>query len=233
MPAADGSESTIAETTSYCNMCRKWKPIDEFRFRNREKNERHPQCNACLAGYQRGYRDNKRKRQLKKYVDELATDPSDPGSLGAKTRTDAVLKAMLLRFGGLERFADDWFQFLRVAAVAGKHHVLQRSFEALLRLMELADRSQQDSQKREPATDEELREFIIRELVHNVWREPDVGIVALEALGFKVEPPDEPLPAESLDAACDVVRQRPGLFAYIGDGRTKEDESDYDCQRDA
>ncbi len=172
-------------------------------------------CNTCWAEYHRRYRDTKRRGELKSYVEELATDPSDPRSFGAKTRTEAVVRAMLTRFGGLERFADDWFQFLKLATMAGKHHVVQRSFEAMLRLLEVVDRSQPDPcHQFDNMSREELGEFMTREFVHRIWREPDIGIVPLEALGFKVEPPEELPPVESLSAVCDAVRQRlPGLFA--------------------
>lgn len=215
---ATASDSTLAATEKTCGTCGRTQPIGEFRFRDQAKGLRHTTCNTCFAGYHRGYRDTKRRRELKTYVDELATDPSNPRSYGALSRAEVVLRAMLKRFGGLERFADDWFSFIRVAIVAGKHHVVQRR-KAMLRLMELVDRNQpnQGDQIRNMREDE-LREFMTREFVHKIYREPEVGIVPLEVLGFKVERPDEP-PVESLPAVCEAVRQRlPGLFASTGRG---------------
>jgi len=125
---ATASDNSLAATEKTCGTCGRTRPIDEFRFRDQARGLRHTTCNTCFAGYHRGYRDTKRRRELKTYVDELATDPSNPRSFGALSRAEVVLRAMLKRFGGLERFADDWFSFIKVAMVAGKHHVVQRSF---------------------------------------------------------------------------------------------------------
>lgn len=127
---------------------------------------------------------------------------------------------MLKRLGGLERFADDWFSFIRVAIVAGKHHVVQRSFEAMLRLMELVDRNQPNQGEQiSNMRNDEIREFMTKEFVQQIYREPEIGIVPLEVLGFTVERPNEPPPVESLAAVREAVRQRlPGLFASTGHG---------------
>ena len=210
----DTENTTIAVAEKTCNKCGHTKPIDDFPFRDRANNLRRAECSRCVADYQSEYRGGKRKQDLKQYVTDLATDPTDPAHFGAPTRTEAVLTAMLTRFGGLERFANDWFEFIRLAVAAGKHHVAQRSIEAIIRLIELTDRSKA-VQEGDPddKTDEELEEYLRDMMIRQLWRQPEIAAVIIEELGGTVELPPEPLAEEELRAVGENVRERvPGLL---------------------
>ena len=124
------------------------------------------------------------------------------------------MRAMLSRWGGLRRFADDWFALLQVANVAGKHHIIQRSFEAMLRLMELADRSEGDRRKLyDTMSNKELEEFLVREIVNQIWKQPDIAVVVLEKMGWTLLPPDVPPSTAAIEPTCAEIRQRfPGVF---------------------
>jgi hypothetical protein len=148
-------DSNLAVQTKTCTQCGKEQPVDEFRLQRREKGIRHPQCNTCFNAYHRQRTAKNRNRDLTQYVQGLATDPGNPASYGVATRTEAVVKTMLTRFGGLEKFADQWFQFLKLANMAGKHHIVQRSFEAMLKLMHVVDTCAGERQKSLDAMNDE------------------------------------------------------------------------------
>ena len=208
------TENAIALAEKTCSQCGHTKPIEQFRYRDRGKDLRHTSCNQCFARYQRENRAGKRGQELRSYVTDLATDVTDPQHFGAVTRTEAVLTAMLTRFGGLERFANDWFEFLRLAIAAGKHHVVQRSIEAIIRLIELADRGKEDQEKStDDMDDEELEESMTKAVVRVIWDHPDAAVVILEELGWRLDPPEEPMEEEAFPSVCENVEQRlPGLF---------------------
>lgn len=211
------NENAIAVAEKTCGQCGHTRPIEQFRYRDRGKDLRHTSCNQCFARYQRENRAGKRGQDLKHYVTDLATDVTDPQHFGAVTRTEAVLTAMLTRFGGLERFANDWFEFLRLAIAAGKHHVAQRSIEAILRLIELTDRGKEGQEKSaDDKTDEELHDYIVHMFVREIWNQPQIAVVVLEELGWKLKPPDELPPETTLETVRENVEQRlPGLFSSV------------------
>lgn len=211
----DTPDTTIAVAEKTCNKCGRSKPVNDFPFRDRANNVRRTECSRCFADYQTEYRAGKRRQELKQYVTDLATDVTDPAHFGAVTRTEAVVTAMLTRFGGLERFADDWYQFMRLAIQAGKHHVVQRSFEALIRLVELTDRGK-EGQENSPdqMTDEELDQSIANLMIKQLWKQPEIAAVIIEELGGSVELPAQPCAEEDLETVGENVRQRlPGPFS--------------------
>lgn len=215
MSESDGSVlSGVLRTCSTCGVSR---PEAEFRFRDREHQQRHSQCNACFAAYQRERRGDRRRLQLQGYVDELASELDGATSQGARSRTEAVLKIMLEKFGGLEAFAMNWFDFLKLASLSGKHHLIQRSFEAMLRMMELADREDKESQSQAATsqlTHEQLQEFLENQLARMLFQQPDIAVVVLEKFGWQCEPPVEPLSPVALSAAStDLQPQFQRLFA--------------------
>jgi hypothetical protein len=103
---------------------------------------------------------------------------------------------------------------MRLAMQAGKHHVVQRSFEAILRLIELLDRDKEGDEKPlDEMDEEELHESMTRTVVRIIFDRPDAGVAILEELGWKLEPPDEPLEEAALPSVCEAVDARlPGLF---------------------
>jgi len=208
-------DNALAVTQKTCGTCGRTKPIEEFRFRDQAKGARHSMCNTCWAGYHRDYRTERRNQKLKDYVEKLATDASSPESFGARTRAEAVLRAMLARFGGLERFADDWFEFIVLAGASGKFQVVQRSLEAILRLIEVVDRDEKGQGEHSGHMSvEEMQESLVKSLVTAVWKDPDVGVLVLEELGWKLEPPAETVGADAVRGVCQRVKERkPGLFA--------------------
>lgn len=208
------SETAMAVAEKTCTKCGLTKPVADFRVPDKN-GVRHPHCNACLAAYHRNYRAGNRKQKLQDWVQEMATDPANPRNVGARTRTEAVLRAMLSRFGGLDQFSRDWFEFLRLAHMAGKHHVVLRSFEALLRLMETVDATEQAVRAPlESLSDEQLRDRLDQSVIELIWAKPQIGVVVLEELGWKLEPPSEVVSRDAMPALVERVMQRlPGLFA--------------------
>ena len=202
-------DNGLAVQTKTCTQCGREQPIDEFRFQHREKGARHPQCNTCFAAYHRQRTAKNRKRDLKRQVDTLATDPGNPASFGVATRSEAVVKSMLVRFGGLERFADDWFKFLKLAHLAGKHHIVQRSFEAMLKLLNLVDVNHENRQKSLDAmTEGELKSFVNELLIERIWGNPEVAVVVLERLGWELKPPTEEVSRKELGTVVRDIQQR-------------------------
>jgi hypothetical protein len=203
-------QQLIAEPeTKICSKCGYERPIGRFRFQNKEKGIRHPACNDCQSAYLRERRGSSRKRELKQHLESIATDPSNPATFGAVTRTEAIVKTMLTRFGGLEKFADQWFQFLKLANMAGKHHIVQRSFEAMLRLMHFVDANQaplHDSLDR--MTGEQLDTFIDERMVERLWSRPEAAAVVLEKLGWTLVPPDEEVRRECLGTLVGEIQER-------------------------
>ena len=200
--------------TKVCRGCGQPKPLDQFRFQRRDQNRRHPRCNECFAAYMRQRTTRLRERAIKGQIEELATDMSNPASFGATTRSEAIVKAMLTRFGGLEKFADEWFRFLRLAHLAGKHHVVQRSFEGMLRLMSVLDTHQNTRSKSlDEMTDRELQAFITQAFVERLWANPEIGVAVLERMGWTLTPPDasKQLAFEG-SAVGDVQRRLMGLL---------------------
>lgn len=96
--------------TKLCVTCGAHKPIDQFRRRRRGSEKRHGLCKTCFAAYMRTYRDNRRQRALRQFVQRAARQ-----SLSVERMT-RLCDAMLKRFGGVERFTAEWHRAMDEAS---------------------------------------------------------------------------------------------------------------------
>ena len=206
--------NTELVTTKTCGSCGLTKPIERFRFKNRAEGRRHSECNVCAASQKNRRLAGKRTRNLTNTVQELAGDSCDPSKYGATTRIEVVVRAMIDRFGGLEQFAEEWTAFLRLAQISGKHHLIQRSFEVLLRLLEVVDRTKAQQPDFDGMDDEQLEDAMSNHTAQFLWSHPSIAVLLLEEQGWKLEPPSEgDLIAEPLALTDQTVAKLAGLYS--------------------
>ena len=187
----DPGTSTLTVAERLCNSCGRSKPIQEFRFKNRATGLRHGECNGCAAAQRRGSRTGKRRQEIQKYL-EQASDASDPRNYGCTTRTEAIVRAMMMRFGGLDQFVGFWFEFIQHARDSGKEHLVQRSLETMAHFIGATDKNQSAQRSAGEMPNEQARGLIMEHVVRAIFEDPDLAAQILGELGWRVEPPEDP-----------------------------------------
>lgn len=99
----------VDQPTKLCSTCGQRRPIDDFRRRYRGRDDRQGECRDCHNQRARDLRAKKRTRDLRGVAAAM-------NRRSAGRRAAAFSRAILGRFGGLERFVDDWSRELQLAA---------------------------------------------------------------------------------------------------------------------
>ncbi len=131
-----------------CETCLRIQPINQFRRRRRDGENRMRQCRHCHNELERWRRAAIRARMTKRAMAKVLTDVRNTSSNRLKT----LCAAMVRGYGGTEGFANAWLSCLRQDLGKGGTSAL-RQLEATLRLIQHCDHQRPDYGS---LTDEEL-----------------------------------------------------------------------------
>jgi len=136
-----------------CSRCHEFKPITDFRRRWKDRPLRHSECRACHSRLNSDLARRKRQKVLGGYVGQLA---AAEGSKAIR-----LCEAMVTRLGGVKSVAKLWAEQIKTGAALrpGSRQVLS-SLQAVMRLIEAADRASPPPPPVDMLSDEDLeREF--------------------------------------------------------------------------
>ena len=151
--------------TRVCNKCGREQPLTAFRLRYKNGTARHSCCNVCRNLHERWKRLRKHHRELSKGLTLVIRGPSTD-------RVTAAVSAMIRRFGGLNKFVETWWDhFQRAATERYGAGFIAKTFNAVFRMIDVADQIRRESQaSAEDMTDEDL-EFEVLGLFKELVRE--------------------------------------------------------------
>lgn len=130
-PSPDAATETV--TVRFCCHCQQERPIASFRFKNKQRGERHPDCNACHYARCNQRRAVRRDKQIESTIARIANLPE---------RHDAqivsgILRGVLRRLGGPAKFCDE---FSKLILDAPRRSQRLKATRSLLRLIEAEER---------------------------------------------------------------------------------------------
>ncbi len=88
--------------TKTCHVCGDERPVEEFRLRSRNGEERHNNCKACWCAYMREYNRQQRHKELTTFNQQLKDRHNDVAFLAK------ITQVMVRRMGGLSAFVASW-----------------------------------------------------------------------------------------------------------------------------
>ncbi len=88
--------------TKTCHVCGDERPVEEFRLRSRNGEERHNECKACWRDYMREYNRRHRHKELTTFNQQLKDRHHDVAFLAE------ITQVMVRRMGGLSAFVKQW-----------------------------------------------------------------------------------------------------------------------------
>ena len=132
-----------------CETCLHAQPIDQFRRRRRDAEQRMRQCRRCHNEFERYRRAAIRARMGKR---RIARDLATVRDATSANRVKALCGAMVRGYGGAEGFIDAWLGCLRRDLRSGGLVAL-RHLEATVRLIQHCETERPDYSR---MTDQEL-----------------------------------------------------------------------------
>jgi superfamily II helicase len=126
----------IAQKERVCNVCGRSQPIEQFRLRSTGSSYRHSECNDCHNELERTRGLRRSQRDLDQHVKKLLQKQSDLEQVAS------VVRAMVTKFGGLDRMSELWIESIKGASAKGRHGIALRGLAAIERLMVAAEQMQ-------------------------------------------------------------------------------------------
>jgi hypothetical protein len=171
-----------------CTRCFQWHPIDQFRRRRKDSEDRHEQCRTC-----RREKDATRAKRKKRSAHRTLLREINRGTPTQAAK--AVYVCLHRCYGGVEGLAAEW-KVQYDASPSGSRWRLA-SLAALSNLGVAAATLEQQEAKRESeqittASDDEIADALRAELERLVDADPELAIRALKRRGYAVTGPDEP-----------------------------------------
>ena len=122
--------------TKTCHVCGDERPVEEFRLRSRNGEERHNNCKACYREYMREYNRRQRHKELTTFNQQVKDRNHDIAFLAK------ITQVMVRRMGGLSSFIKQWKDAHDAARKArpGSKMVLD-FYLAVTRLIEVSSQS--------------------------------------------------------------------------------------------
>ncbi len=122
--------------TKTCHVCGDERPVEEFRLRSRNGEQRHNECKACYAAYMGEHHRRQRHRELTTFNQQLKDRHNDVAFLAK------LSQVMVRRMGGLSAFVASWKGAHDAARKArpGSKMVLD-FYLAMVRLIEVSSES--------------------------------------------------------------------------------------------
>ncbi len=133
MIATTSPSPDAATAVRFCCYCQQERPITSFRFKSKQRGERHADCNACHLARCNRRRAVRRDKQIESTITRIANLPE---------RYDAqlvsgILRAVLRRLGGPGKFCDE---FSKLILEAPRRSQRLKATRSLLRLIEAEER---------------------------------------------------------------------------------------------
>lgn len=113
-----------------CSRCSKSRPIEEFRFANREMNRRHSECGTCRSNEDRLQRTGNRRRTVQRGLRKIRR-------LKSPEAITAVIEQVASSFGGLHQFAQAWVDLATSNDVSANTRL--KAMSTLLHLIRATD----------------------------------------------------------------------------------------------
>jgi hypothetical protein len=184
------NESTESYTVEgrCCTRCFQWHPIDHFRRRRKDSEDRHEQCRTC-----RREKDAERTAQTKRSKVRTLWRHVNRGT--PQQAAKAVYECLHRCYGGVEGLAAEWKLEYDAAEVGSRWRLA--SLAALSNLGVAAAMLEQQEAKRESeqittASDYEIADALRAELERLVDTDPGLAIQALRRRGYSIMEPTHP-----------------------------------------
>jgi hypothetical protein len=173
-----------AVSTKRCTTCFQERPIDEFRRRRKNTEDRHTVCRRCYNAEQRERIKAKRRRRVRKFSSDILAANRDRKRVLALTREYA--KAL----GGVERMAGLFKEVFDGARANGRFFTAFRLLNTVLDLAIVVE--QLEKERTRQMSDDDLKAVIFGQTMNLVKEHPEVALMAAaKCPGWEVIPPPD------------------------------------------
>lgn len=178
--------------TKPCGTCSELKPIGEFRRRLSGTEIRHSQCRQCVNQQARMRHLKTRDRQLHAYNQQINTE------VQGLSRMAEVTSGIVNEFSGVEGFVSGWKAVLDRAGDAGKHYLVARGLQTVLKLIDGCNELRDVRPQPVELSDQDLHRTMLESVERIVQENPILAVSAARRLGWDVIPPPETLQEENM-----------------------------------
>ncbi len=175
---------TVLQGHKLCEQCLRVKPIDQFRRRYRDREDRQSQCRVCHNRTETLRRCKKRfgknNSLISKFVLGLKNEADD-------RRVALLCQTMVSAFGSTEEFVQAWRE--QVEEARSKKPGSKKVLDFFLAVMRMAEYCENQRPKVEYLDDDQLDLAVMRETEDLIRQNPQLAVQCARQIGWTVIPP--------------------------------------------
>ncbi len=171
--------------TRFCPQCCRDRPLDQFRHRVRNTEQRHHVCNACHAERERQRRQATKLKAQRRALGMIASRISRATQ---SSEIEYFFRRALSSFGGPDQLADAMHAYMEKLRKEHPTSPKLGSMYAAFMRMELY-LAENLAVRFHGITDQQLEQYIFPRLLERLEANPDIAVDFFRDLGWRIAPP--------------------------------------------
>ena len=175
---------TVLQGHKLCEQCLHVKPIDQFRRRHRDRDDRQGQCRECHNQSEKLRLAKKRSKKnhalISKFVTDLKNETDD-------RRVAMLCQTMVSSFGDTVEFVQAWCE--QVEEAKSKNPGSKKVLDFFWGIMRMAQFCENQGPKVELLDDEQLQRAALEEVKDLIRQNPELAVECAQRIGWTVIPP--------------------------------------------